>query len=48
MADKLLFDMDQVDCTKVLFDRERIYSLLPQKHEFMQLDGGCFLDREVG
>ena len=48
MAGQLLFDLDEVDCTKVLFDRDHIYSLLPQKHEFMQLDGVCFLDREVG
>ncbi|MEE9297315.1 MAG: hypothetical protein V3W34_20435 [Phycisphaerae bacterium] len=48
MADQLLLDLEQFDCTKVIYDRERIYDRLPQKHEFMVLDGVCHLDHDVG
>ena len=48
MATALTLDLKQFDLDKVLWDRSQIYARLPQKHEFMQLDGVIHLDHEAG
>jgi 3-hydroxyacyl-[acyl-carrier-protein] dehydratase len=39
-----LFDLDQYDLTQVVLTREQVYAVLPQRHEFMLLDGVILLD----
>lgn len=39
-------DPETIDCTKVLHDREAIYKILPQAHEFAMLDGIVHIDVE--
>ncbi len=46
MPPPLLIDLQQVDLSRVLLTREQIYEQLPQRFEFMLLDGVCMLDRE--
>ncbi len=41
-----LFDTSELDMTRVEATREQIYSILPHRHEFMQLDGIIFVDAE--
>lgn len=33
-----IIDLDGLDCSRVLYTRKQIYEVLPQKHEFAQLD----------
>ena len=44
----LLLDLDRIDPNATVATREEIYSRLPQRHEFMQLDGVCLIDRQNG
>ncbi len=46
MPPPLLIDLEQVDLDRVSLARDEIYEHLPQRHEFMLLDGVCHLDRE--
>lgn len=46
MPPPLLIDLQQVDLSRVLLTREQIYEQLPQRFEFMLLDGVCMLDRK--
>ena len=47
MPPPLLIDLSKVDPHTVVVSRDEIYGrLLPQRHEFMLLDGVCTLDRE--
>jgi 3-hydroxyacyl-[acyl-carrier-protein] dehydratase len=48
MPPLLLFDLEHVDLRRCVLDRERFYSLMPQRHEFMLIDGVCHLDTERG
>jgi 3-hydroxyacyl-[acyl-carrier-protein] dehydratase len=43
-----LIDLDQLDCNRVVHTREQIYEILPQQHEFAQLDAVIHLDVEKG
>jgi 3-hydroxyacyl-[acyl-carrier-protein] dehydratase len=48
MPPPLLIDLERVDLTRVLLTREQIYGQhLPQRHEFMVLDGVCHLNAEA-
>ena len=48
MASALIFDLDRFDLDQVRYDRASIYSRLPHRHEFEQLDGVVHLDQEAG
>ncbi len=48
MAASLILDLEQIDCSDVLYDRDHIYNRLPQQHEFRQLDGVTHLDHDAG
>ncbi|MCB9858527.1 MAG: beta-hydroxyacyl-ACP dehydratase [Phycisphaerales bacterium] len=37
----------QIDCDNVLYDRDRIYELLPQRFEFSQLDSVVHIDKDA-
>lgn len=41
-----ILDPATLDCSRVLFSREAIYELLPQRYEFSQLDGIIHADPE--
>lgn len=43
-----LLDVAILDCRRVLYSREHIYSVLPQKFEFAQLDAVIHLNKEDG
>ncbi|MBN2562569.1 MAG: beta-hydroxyacyl-ACP dehydratase [Phycisphaerae bacterium] len=40
----MLISLDDLDCDRVLYTREKIYEILPQKHEFAQLDAIIHVD----
>jgi len=42
-----ILDPSSLDCDNVLFSREQIYAVLPQKYEFAQLDAVIHADRET-
>jgi len=44
MPPPFLFDPNQYDLTRVVLTREEIYEVLPQRHEFMLLDGAVLVD----
>ena len=46
MPPPLLFDLTNIDLTKVLFDREDISKVNPQSFEMQQLDGIIWYDKE--
>lgn len=46
MPPPLLFSLDGVDLDHVELDREQIYRILPQRREFMVLDGVCMIDAD--
>jgi 3-hydroxyacyl-[acyl-carrier-protein] dehydratase len=48
MASTLIFDLGRHELGRTLYDRASIYSRLPQRHEFEQLDGVVHLDHESG
>ena len=48
MARSLMVDIQDVETSEVLYDRSQIYKHLPQRHEFMQLDGIVRLDGDSG
>ncbi len=48
MAAPLILDLKQFNRSKVVYTRARIYELLPQRYEFMQLDGVVHVDHDVG
>ncbi len=47
MPPPLLYDLDRVDLSRVVYDRKFIYDRLPQAYEFSQLDGLCHVDEEA-
>ncbi len=46
MPPPLLFSLDGVDLDHVELDREAIYRILPQRREFMVLDGICMVNAD--
>ena len=48
MASALIFDLDRFNLDRVLYDRASIYSRLPHRYEFEQLDGVVHLNHEDG
>ena len=46
MPPPLLFDLSQIDLTKVIFDKEAISRVNPQRYEMQQLDGVIWCDRK--
>lgn len=44
MPPPLLIDTSAIDLDRVEFDRQRIYEILPHRHEFQLLDGVCYLN----
>jgi 3-hydroxyacyl-[acyl-carrier-protein] dehydratase len=44
MPPAMILDPDMLDCSKVVMTREEIYKILPQQHEFSQLDGVIHID----
>jgi 3-hydroxyacyl-[acyl-carrier-protein] dehydratase len=46
MPPPLLFDLGGIDTSKLELTKEEVYDILPHRHEFMLLDGMCYLDRE--
>lgn len=47
MPPPLLINLAGVDLDRVVLTREQIYEQLPQRFEFMLLDGVCLVDRET-
>ena len=47
MPPSRLFDLDAIDTSCLEATREAIYAILPQRHEFMLLDGICHLDADT-
>jgi 3-hydroxyacyl-[acyl-carrier-protein] dehydratase len=43
-----ILDVQTVDCSRVLYNREQIYAVLPQRFEMSQLDGIVHVDVEQG
>ncbi|MHC4063512.1 MAG: 3-hydroxyacyl-ACP dehydratase FabZ family protein [Planctomycetota bacterium] len=43
----LLYDLSKVDLQQIIFTREQIYDRLPQRFEFMQLNGVIHVDRDA-
>ncbi len=41
-----LFDLAGIELDRVVLTREEVYARLPQRHEFMQLDGVVHIDLE--
>ena len=48
MPPALLIKPDELDFDHPLYTREQIYRILPQRHEFAQLDGILRLDAQAG
>lgn len=48
MPPPALMDMAQLDCSRVLFTRPQIYTILPQAGGFSQLDGIIHLNVQAG
>ncbi|AQQ10077.1 3-hydroxyacyl-[acyl-carrier-protein] dehydratase FabZ [Sedimentisphaera cyanobacteriorum] len=46
MPPKLLFDIDNIDLSRVLFDKTEILKYNPQNYEMQQLDGIIWYDDE--
>lgn len=46
MAAKPFIDLDTIDLSQVLADKEKIYQRLPHRYEFMQIDAIVYLDKE--
>lgn len=42
-----LFDIDRLDHDHVVYTRDQIYSVLPQRHEFVQLHRVIYFDKEA-
>ena len=47
MPPPLLFDVSKIDLSQVRLSQEQIYGYLPQRFEFMLLDGVCHWDDEA-
>jgi len=48
MPPPLLIDVESIDLTNVVLTKQQIYEeYLPHRHEFMLLDGVCYLDKEL-
>jgi 3-hydroxyacyl-[acyl-carrier-protein] dehydratase len=43
-----ILELSTVDTSRILFTREQIYELLPQRYEFAQLDGIFHLEKSEG
>ncbi|HKQ49258.1 MAG TPA: 3-hydroxyacyl-ACP dehydratase FabZ family protein [Phycisphaerae bacterium] len=48
MPPPAILDLANVDTSRLLYTREQIYDLLPQRFEFSQLDGIYHLDKAAG
>lgn len=48
MPPTAIIEPADLDCDNILYDRARIYELLPQRHEFSQLDSIIHIDCEAG
>ena len=48
MPPPLLFDLNDIDLSRVIVAREQIYQALPHRHEFSLLDGVVHLDQDAG
>ena len=48
MPPPLIVDLEELDLSQVCYTQERIYDSLPQRHEFMLLQGICYADVERG
>lgn len=46
MPPALLFDLSEIDLTKVIFDKKEICKVNPQTFEMQQLDGVIWYDKE--
>lgn len=47
MPPAAIIEPSELDCDNVLYDRSRIYQLLPQRYEFSQLDSIVHIDIEA-
>lgn len=47
MPPPAILNLDELDLDQVLYTREQVYQVLPQKHEFAQLDGVIYLNTEA-
>ncbi len=47
MPPPLLFEMSQYDLSRIVLTREQIYEALPQRYEFMLLDGAVMVDTQA-
>jgi 3-hydroxyacyl-[acyl-carrier-protein] dehydratase len=47
MPPTAILNATDLDCNRVLYTRDQIYQLLPQKHEFAQLDAIIYLDPDT-
>lgn len=48
MPPPAILDLASVDTSRLLYTREQIYAVLPQRFEFSQLDGIYYLDKSDG
>ena len=48
MAATPFLDLSTLDLSKLCVTKEQIYERLPHRHEFMQVDGIIYLDKEKG
>jgi 3-hydroxyacyl-[acyl-carrier-protein] dehydratase len=48
MPPQKLFDISKIDFDTLHATREEVYQINPHRHEFMQLDGIYYLNRESG
>ena len=48
MPPQPIVDLDTIDLSKIIVDRDGIYRVLPHRYEFQQLNGIHLIDRETG
>ena len=46
MPPRFIFDLSEIDLTKVVFDKEAICEVNPQRYEMQQLDGVIWYNKE--
>lgn len=47
MPPAAIIEPAELDCDNILYDRDSIYELLPQRHEFSQLDAIVHIDKDA-
>jgi 3-hydroxyacyl-[acyl-carrier-protein] dehydratase len=47
MPPPLLFDLSELDLSRVVVSKEQVYEVLPHRHEFALVDGILYLDNET-